>query len=343
MITEELLYGGEEQGIVEGIASPMRCFLVNDDVKESMIHKFNYIYKEKQLLLYANGESGTISDCYILLAISSMGVATKEMIKLFLKKVTTDSPDLSIVDADMDDSGLTSRLKYLLKIGYIYAFNYQFKRMINGKPASTAITLYSVVNCACEMIGQRLQRKVVINEGFQHKIASEIVGWVAASYVGMNVIANSTTFDSYLERVCKTKHMGTFFLPMEAKFEKDDVFYYVAFKSAFFEWNKASQSKKDYEEWCERQLYIIKNYLNCRTTKGVAECVVVVRDSEDLEFVSKMFRLLINKDENLLSRVFFTSEGNFRGTSDGPKFLTYVNAPKTEEGYQLIAATPHFL
>lgn len=288
------------------LESPARKFICDSAVLNSVEKRYHYVSEDRRLLAFANDTACMNSDCFILYAVAHMGVADKQSISDFLKALSMKNPALSIVYEKTRDS-LESRLRTLFKLGFLFCYSYKVTNEVNGKTEENTISLYTLGESGRDVARQRLQRPIAYNGAIQYKQLSEIVGWASASRVGSSIAANSSWFVDYLDRVLRTKQIGTYYFPMEMKFRKDDVAYYVAVIESYLGFDDKIHTKESYAERCVSKINAIKNYLHCRTTKGVSVVVVAVEDNADLMELSN----LIYRSEILnpyLDRVLFTGE-----------------------------------
>lgn len=323
--------------------SNKRVLVCNDDIVLHHRKVFTYVRDDERLISFAQDRTAMYSDCYILYAIAFMGVATKESISLFLQALSRKYPELAIICQKTKDS-MEGRLHNLANLGYVFMYRYTIQAMGDtGEIKEQAVSLYTVVDAAFDIVRQRLQKRLSINMAIQYKPLDELIGWASAAYVGA-CIAQSAGFTGYLERVLRTKMLGSTYLPFELKNVVEGTSYYIAVINSFLQQNKLTQTDTDYLDYCAFKLNTIKNYLAVRTTKGVAIVCVALRDKEDLAQIGR----LIYQAEILrpyLEQIFFTGEGIIRerGGDATRAFLRLVIDDYTQEGYHFEYVNPIFM
>ena len=138
--------------------------------------------------------------------------------------------------------------------------------------------------------------------------------------------------------------MGALFFSCEWKAVVNDVRYYVAFMPSYLEYDKSYMTERDYDSVCANVLNMIRNYLNCRTQKGVPCVVITVRDNNDLNNLA--FNIMASGAmDAMLDNIFFTGEGILKAPGcDGKRaFLKIVKDSSRSEGYDICAAEVPFL
>lgn len=329
--------------ITQSLESNRRVLLCNDDIIVSHKKIFKYVRDDERLISFSQDKTAMYSDCYILYAIAFMGVCTKDSISLFLRALAVKYPELAIVYEKSKDS-MEGRLHNLTNLGYVFEYRYTIDAAGDqGDVKSQAVTLYTIVDAGFHIVRQRLQKKLSINTAIQYKPLDELISWASAAYVGAN-IAQSKGFVDYLERVLRTKQLGSVYLPFEVKTVVDNTAYYIAVISSFLQKNVLIQTDSDYMEFCTFKLNVIKNYLATRTQKGIAVVCVAVRDTEDLNEIGK----LISKVPSLgqyIGQIFFSGEGPIKEHSgDASKsFLRIVIDSGSEGGYHFEPVKPAFM
>lgn len=327
--------------LIRALESQKRVLLCNDEILFRYKKIFKYVREDERLISYSQDRTAMYSDCYILYAIAVMGVCTKDSISLFLRALAVKYPELAIVYEKSKDS-MEGRLHNLTNLGYVFEYRYEIEAKGDcGDVKMQAVTLYTIVDAGFHIVRQRLQKKVAINTAIQYKPFEELVGWAAAAYVGAS-IAQSDGFTDYLERVLRTREVGSVFLPVEVKNVVNGIAYYIAVISSFLKKNSLIQTDNDYIEFCSFKLNVIKNYLAMRTQKGVAVVCIAVRDVDDLYEIGR----LINKVPSLgqyIGQIFFTGEGIIKECGGNAKFLRLIADGNEEKGYRFEYIKPTFM
>lgn len=325
------------------LESRKRGFVYDNNVEQTYTKHYKYTSTDQRLLSFALDNTCMNSDVYILYAIAHMGVADKEGISMFLKALASHYPALNIVYEKTKDA-LESRLYTLVKIGYLFSYRYTIKSVINGVEAENVISLYTLIESGYDVVKQRLQKRLTVNTAIQYKTMNELIGWASAAYVGSCIAKSSRGFVNYLERVLRTKQLGSFYFPMELKTQVGENAYYVAIMSSYLYHNVMTQTRNDYEEFCAFKINALKNYLYCRTQKGTAITVVAVADNDDLMEISSLIYNtgLLN---SYLDQIYFTGEGILK-ERDGDASHAFLRMRLDYEediGYRFEYSEPIFL
>lgn len=316
-------------------------FVYNEEIEMTYARYFNYTDPDTKLLSLAKDEAGIISDCYILYAIAHLGVCDKNTISMFLEALQKIEPSLNIISGK-NEYGIGERLRLLEKRGYIFKLKYNVDNHGIDVPDSTdMVSFFTTTESGYELVKQRLQKRLTINKLIQAKPINELIGWAAAAMVGAYIACHSR-FEDYLERVLRTKQLGSVYLPCELKVNAYGEKYYIALVSAFLYRNKHSQTENDFNEYCAYKLNVMKNYLACRTQKGQAVVVCAVADNADL---NKMVGLIYQTDilGPYLEQIYFTGEGIIKSFENPIDCFLQMRLTDTEEGYEIMSAKPAFL
>lgn len=338
-MTEELLK--KTYVVRKGLDSENRHFTYSDGIAASYTKIFNYVSADTKMLDYARDEVGTISDCYILYAIAHLGVAEVDSIMIFLRALSKKYPDLAVVCEDKNE--VRDRLRLLHRKGYLFKHRYETSVTYNGESIKEMVTFYSLGEDANNMVKQRLQKRVSINSMIQMKPLRELIGWNCAGLVGSAIANGCTGFVNYLERVLRTKQIGAVYFPCELKVVNNSNSYYIAVMPAYMGMDKMYQTELDYAEWCAFKLNMIKNYLYCRTTKGVSYVVVAVEDNADLNDITQKIHNTGYLEE-YYDRILFTGEGVVKDYLPiDSAFLRIHRNSSSEKGYELLQCDVPFV
>lgn len=324
------------------LESPSKHFVYEKSIDENYRKFFKYVTQDQQLLAFAMDNCCMTSDCYILYAIAHLGVADKESISLFLEALATKYPELNVVYKKARD-GIKDRLRALANMGFIFRYQYDVNVKQGAAMVEDTVGLFTLVDTGYDIVKQRLQKRLVVNSAIQYKPMSELIGWAAAAYVGASIASASTGFVDYLERVLRTKQLGAVYMPAEVKTCVDGVNYYTAVVSSYLYRNEMAQTENDFAEYCAFKINTIKNYICCRTTKGVPVVVVTVADNADLmEITSLIYKTGILNP--YLEQVYFTGEGIVKERNNMKhSFLRMVIDTNEEMGYKLIYSAAPFI
>jgi len=324
------------------LGSNNRHYVYKPSVDEGYIKKFNYVQHDIKVLQFANDEMGLISDCFILYALAHLGIADKESISLFIRALSKKNPDLSLAAHDNMEA-MDTRIRAMMKCGLL--FNIRYEALVEYPDRGVAtdiVSLFTLNDDAYNIMKQKTQRRISVNSWIAAKSMNELIGWAAAGYIGVH-IAQNDAFVDYLDRVLRTKMLGSVYLPCELLTCIGDDRFYVAIISAYLFRDKRMQTKRDYQDICAFKLNTIKNYLSVRTTKGMAILVIAVSDNTDLMEITQM--IVRNQFLNdYLSYIYFTGEGAFRSSGNIRNcFLQVILDSKSDKGYEIVSADPIFM
>jgi len=325
----------------KALDSGKRRFAYEKEMLQDSEKHFIYTSKDQKLLAFAMDNICMVSDSYILYAIAHLGVTNREGISLFLKALATKYPNLHML---YDEDKIEARIKALYKYGYLFEFKYHKDVAYPDKVSRDTIAMYTVSESGYYVVKQGLQKRLVINDGFQYKSLQELVGWMGAAYVGASITSRCKNFDDYLERVLRTKQIGVGYLSAEFKTVVGDNIFYIGVVPSYLYHDESMQTQRDYVASCAFKIDMIKNYICCRTPKYIPIVVVVVEGNADLVKLCN----LIRDSEVLvpyLSQVYFTGEGIFREGERPLKdcFLQMRMEPSEELGYALEYAEAPFV
>lgn len=313
----------------------------NDCVEETIEKEYNYIDVNRKLFAYAQGDSGTIFDCFILYAISILGVADRESIQIFLKNMKKRYSELYIGDVSNSEN-IRVRIANLKKMGYVFASIYRCDSNNKGSLTSTGEhSLYTIDVEGNELMNRVLGKRMPYNRWLAAMSANEMVGWACASYVG-SCMSHHSNFVEYLDGAFRARNTGTYIFPSEIKFFNGVDNHYVVIIPSYLKQNRKTQTELDYAEYKVRKVNLLRNYLDFRTKKGVTDAVICVENVDDLREMT----YLIFQTENLveyLPRIYFTGEGILRNTSKLEEVFICIKRPDRENhqiSYEL--TTPDF-
>ncbi len=328
--------------IREHLDSPVRHYKYSEEIEESWKKELHYLDHDVKMLSFARNELDAISDCYLIYAVSCLGVTEAEGIKLFLTAIKNSTAGVTIMDVDNSDY-LRGRLKALTRLGMFFRFKYKVTVEHKGEMKDNLITLYTTLKDSQAFMNQKLGKNLVFNDWIQAKPHFELMGWAAAAYTA-SVIAQSDRFIEFDQGVFSTKAIGTRFIPSIVKLrlnESEPV--YVGVMGAFLHRLKGGQSENDYKRNCSKAVAIIKQFLYSKDSGDkYARMVVVVEDNADLNEMADC----IQASENLFDdydRVYFTGEGALKTIPDVKKCFLVMKRENTEKGYSFVPKEPDFM
>lgn len=319
-----------------------RHYVVDKSVMESYVKRYVNLEESKQLYNFAIDHYGMTSDCYILYALCLLGVADNKTIYRFLCALSSKYKELQISFGE--EGFVVERMRILYKNGLICRFIYDAPKGINDeKNQKETVALFVAAPKAHDIVRQALRLVLPENKGVEFKHISEIAGWACGARVGVEIAYRSSHFVDYLQRHLKTRQLGSVFFPCEVLTEVNGVKYYISILDCYLGMNGEIQTPRMYAEYCGRKIDTIKNYINCRTTKGVPIVVCAVRDNSDLnEMATKICQT--GALNGMYENVYFTGEGPLiSGLEAKDCFLQMKENSLSEKGYELFHAEPVFL
>lgn len=284
-----------------------RHFVMDRDIEQTKTNDYSFRQFALQLMIMAKEHLGTVSDAYIMFAISLMGVCDLRTITIFLSNLKHRYPELMIIDTSVIDN-LRSRIKLLRDKGLIYSVGYSIPNWAGETyDHLNELRLYTPTRDTVNFVNKKLNKRISHNEMIQLMPSMDMVGWASATYVGASM-ASSKYFDCYLDRVFRNRVLGSIYLPMELRFERDNERYYVAVMKGYLLKDERIQTETDFKEHLAFTLNSIKQYIKYRTKKGTACVVVSVMDNKDLVTMGNYIQSSRVLDD-CLPYIMFTGEG----------------------------------
>ncbi len=334
--------------IRNSLSEGLRRYVYTKEAIETYDKNYNYLNEDVRLLRFAEDTLGAQSDCFILYAISMMGIADIDGVRLFLGALANKNKDLYIADMSDTDT-VRTRIKTLYENGFLLKHTYQvyvedtpgFEGKLNN------ISLYTPLKFANSFMNQRLEKHVVYDEWFCAKPLYELVGFTSAAFAAGKV-AQTKGFIEQKQGVFKTAAIGVCFISCVLKMKTDkDHTAYVGFIPSFLHRDRSIMTDDDYDDVAYRRVNMIKQYLYFRDQKRqLARAVVVVEDNADLVEIGRWI-LQNGSLYDDLDRVYFTGEGalrNVKSDSVKKKFLRLVKPRKKGDvEVDFEAAIPDFI
>lgn len=322
-----------------------RHYIYSSDVRETYKKEYNYVQQDVKLLRFAQDIVGAISDCYILYAVSVMGVADMDSLRLFLKALSNSDKNLSIADPDNKEL-LKRRVKTLVTNGFLFKHRYEVDTFdANNEPIVNRVSLYSIDKSAQSFMNQKLAKRIAVNEWFSAKPLKELIGWTACGYIEGAVAQNSSSYLEHKQGIYKTKTLGTSFIPGVLKTHNKNGNFYTAFIPSFLHRDLMFQTEDDYTDACYQTLNLIKQYLYFRDMREQnARVVIVVEDNADLNNICDL--ILEAQSLNVdLERIYFTGEGAVKcaGVQNVKECFLQMKLSSDGTEYQLYNVIPDFM
>lgn len=313
-----------------------RRFVYAEEIESTLKRKFKFVAPDMKLVGFANDEIATISDCFIMYAIAYLGVIDLYGIKAFLGAMAKKYTSLALGDYENADGIelIRGRVRMMMANGLLFRTSYRV--------GDNGVSVYTASEDAVNLVRQKLNKKIAINSWIAAKTASELIGWGCASYVGSVMAKKSSTFVVFLERVLRTKMIGSVFLPCEIKFQVDGQLYYVAVISAYLYQDKRTTTPDEFMDVVAHKLNTVTNYINCRTQKATAMVVVAVADNADLNFITDC---MINSGHfgDYFGNIYFSSEATVNSLPITNAFFQVVRDVQSDTGYMVVSKCPEFI
>lgn len=319
-----------------------RRYIYSELADETYDKAYTYMDINRRLLGFANETLGSISDCYILYAIAMLGVADRQTIQLFLKNMKARNSDLFIEDTD-NDKNIKQRMRILKKYGFVFSISYEYMDASDKKGvAQYPNTLHTIDPEACNLVNEKLSKRIPYNKWIQAKQMPELLGWACAAYVGTNISFHKN-FKIYMDGAFRNRNLGTFFFPCELKFDNGENQHYVAVIDSYLYWNRKTQTERDFDDFRALKINAIRNYITNRTKKGIAHIVICVADRDDLY---AMRDLIVQSGVLIeyLQHIRFTGEGILQNTARLEDAFLQLYVPEDTDGEAtFFASTPVYL
>ena len=293
--------------IREELNEGKRRFVMDREIEQTKTQDYSFKQFSFQLHVMAQEGLGTMSDAYIMFAICLMGVCDLRTITTFLSNLKQRNPELVIMDTSLADN-LRSRIRQLRDKGLLYTIGFAVPNW-SGEAYENAneLRLFTPTRDTINFVNKKLNKRISHNEMIQAMPSNDLVGWASATYVGATM-ASSKYFDCYLDRVFRNMKLGSIYLPMELRFNRDDDRYYVAVMKGYMVRDERIQTEDDFKDYVAYTLNSIRQYIQYRTRKGTACVVISVMDNKDLVTMGRYIKNAQVLDE-CLPYIFFTGEG----------------------------------
>lgn len=334
--------------IRQSLNEGLRRYVYTKDAIGSYEKNYTYLNEDVRLLRFSEDTIGAQSDCFILYAISMMGIADIDGIRLFLGALSSRNKELYIADMSDTDT-VRTRIKTLWENGFLLKHTYQV--FVEDTPGFEGkmnnISLYTPLKFANSFMNQRLEKHVVYDEWFCAKPLFDLVGFTAAGFAAGKV-AQTKGFIEQKQGVFKTPAIGVCFISCVLKMRTDkDQTAYVGFIPSFLHKDRSILTDDDYADMALRRVNTIKQYLFFRDQRRqLARAVIVVEDNADLVEVGKWIEETGTLYDDL-DRIYFTGEGalrNVKSDSIKKKFLRLVKPKKKGEvAVDFEAVVPDFI
>lgn len=285
-------------------------YSIEDSVSDKMI--CNYKDLDSKMVAIENGFVGSISDCFILYAIGILRYASKESILLFLNNLSKKEPGYYI--PELDNEGLTNRIKVLSKYGFIVRVD---SEVTVENLSNSHLILYVVTEDGRTLANNRLQKRMKPDRFGTTRPLAEKVGMGAAACLAVRLM-DSPYFIDYSDGIFKGNYCGTVKLDIELCFKKDDMPIRVAILSFFAHQNKGYMNEKALKDYKYHKLNIMRDFIVAKTREGERKGYVICVCENQKEF-DEAVEFLINSngfDDEQLPLIYFTTHSVITGVKD---------------------------
>lgn len=315
-----------------------RRYVYSENSEAFMKKEYEYLSYDKRLMRFHDNEFGTTSDAFILLAVTTLGVANKETIRIFLMALKKRDPNLQIPDFKNNPKSLGNRLSELKKCGFLFTIEYGTYVRKGTDSVVEKNTLYTVDQQGQNFANARLGKSQPYNQWIQAKQFNDLIAWASATFCGC-CLAYSPNFVSFERGLFSSKGRSVF-LPCEIRFRKKDRIHYVAVLSCYLRFDDRYMSKQDYDNRRGNFIRLIYNYVT-RGSNGDVSVVIVAEGKEDLKNICDLIAETGALDD-VLEKVYFTGEGVILHSNDFRD--TLVRLMVTDNGsYEFSAVVPEFM
>jgi len=326
--------------VVELLESKDRRYRYDSYTGFDMKKIYNYVDNGLKLLSFAQDECGTVSDVFILFAISMMGIADETSILLFLQSIRRRHPELNIANLETRKD-LAGRLAALQRFGYVFVVRNTHLHERGDISEQNEWNFYFLTNDANDLVCHKLSRRIPYNRWLMASPFSQIVEWTACSFTGSR-LAHHSNYVEYLDGHFQSKLLGKYFFPSEIRFFDGQTDHYVGIIGSYLYRNEDRQTELDFRKKKIEKINAIKNYLSVRAPRGcVAEIIVVIDTKEDLVVMAEA----IEKTGTLieyLPYIYFTGEGILKNVEYFEDAFFSMSFDQ-EGSMQFLSCVPEFL
>lgn len=326
------------------LSTGTRHFIYSQKARDENEKTLVYMEPDIKYMKFARDIMGAISDCYILYAVTVLGVADITAIRMFLYILKAHNGELYIADVSAADN-VRARLRNLVSLGFLFKITYEADTFdSSGEPVCDGVSLYMIENDGQKFMEQKLGKKLANHKWLVAKPMFELIGWAAASYAAMRV-ASAGRLVEFKQGLFQTKISGMTFIPpiLKMKMSNGKDIVHVGFFPAYFHHDTSIMTDNDYADFCLKMFNTIKQYLYFNDTKErYVRVVIVVEDNADLVEVAGWLKK-INLLDNDLDRIFFTGEGILRLNEEIKDKFIAMKKVDTADGFEFYQSSPDFL
>ena len=345
----------ETLNIRNRLKSPCRHFVYSKFSKDSYKIDATLRSMDEKIKYFADGEVGTVSDCYLIYAVAALGFTDLEAVRLFLTALHRKNADLSIPNMRNTDL-IRSRMEKLRATGLLLKHRYEVPRQQaigeNGETVdilddgTNNITLYNAAASSISLINNKLGRPVALDQWAAAKPLYTIMGWASCAYVAGR-IAQSKNYVDQIQGVYQTPAVGKVLMPSLLKMLSPDgsEVEYVGVFPAFLHLDKTINTEEMFEKNCEYMFRRMKQFFFYHDKKShLARMIIVVEDNSDLVQMAMRIHAFGDFVEDY-DRIFFTGEGPMRMAKTVKLVHCFLRMAQdgSEQGYTFIPASPDFI
>lgn len=316
--------------------SSSRKFVFSKGSQEGYEKKYIGIPNDVRLVRIAQDSVAMVSDCYIMYAVSMLRIADRYDIQRFLIKYSNANPKLAIPDVSDIDIVLRA-LKRLIGCGLLFRHNYP---CWNANGDKFDVALYSIDSNSQNLMNRVLNLRTTPIPWIQASRLVDLIGYACAAHIAAYLM-NTSAFDEVLSAVLKSKYIGTFNIPVELQFRKNEEVFKVAIMNAYLIHEEQVQTKSAFVDSAIFKVNMIKNYIGIRQGNCLPRVVVAVHDTKDLSTIGALIKDSSILSDELLPYVYFAGEGSI--DTFGQNGFLVMERDDSELGYHFLAEMPDFI
>lgn len=283
-------------------------------VDETIIadYKMNYRYKDA-MQLSAAWAMGNIaeSDFTILYAIAVLKVCHRNDILEFLRTIKPTDPDDGPLIQNIEvENYVDGALRRLYNNGLVYNYRYYADSATGGD-----VSLYTIPKIGLSAMNARQGRNIKCLELRELRPVSDVVGDAAAAHIALSMFNDKAFLEFEENTIYRSRDLGTVQYGMEIKTMKDNVKNFIGFDHLYGVFDKVKFSRKSFEEYMERKLQFVFEYLEKRAAskdgeaRGNTYFVLAFNDFDnDIKLFDKFMCMPKHSEwRNNAHKVYFTS------------------------------------
>lgn len=318
----------------EFINSEARHYINNEMTDGTYEKLFNRLSEGEMLLKLCQGQNANISDCVIALPVCLYGVASFEAIYTYISALKKANKDIYVT---VEEEYVKTRLEWMYECGFLLKLRYQLSE-------GRYVLLYGAPINTIELVTKKLDVRVTPHKWTAALPFYKILGKAATGYVASYLVAHKN-YVGLDDCAAQFKKSHTTLTP-ELKFQTaNGNKYIVAVYPSFVQKHDVRiQTKDDYQKVVMNKVYFVEEYLQFRNKEKEPNVVVVVENSEDLNFMARLILSSGLYSEEMLGKIFFTGEGIFLEASRRQQLTSMKDCfLKLGSDGKFVETTPSFL